>query len=537
MKFFLNASLASTILLATLTESHAQQYAIKQSTADVKGPEHVLLPCSNGDYITITYPFTDDNDPVIVSRFDHTLNQKYSNPIVDLKKIHYRSNLYINSRLALFCNDKDGNVNRYDVDEKTGTLTGSPTSLFTFQAKEDDTKFYTGNAPGKNFHYFVAKQRIKKEKGAILQGVILDQQYGKVTDFNFTTPEDNGDFNKIDFLQSDDGTLYMIYSVNVKTSKDDYTPHAYKVVMVDTKGATRNFPMNGIPKGDLGNMSWSIDGSRLSFTGFIAHEKKKGYSTVFTGSLDFQKKKGSFHQTELGALMTQVPDYLQKVKDNGIPTSVELLRTMKLSDGSHIVILEDNGSYVYQSHYAPMSPSNPGFSSAPASLRMGTMSSYSITYYNRGNLYLIKTDANNIPQWMNIVTKNQREGDMAIAIGTACTIDSKDNVHLFFEDNKKDKAPDTKKPKEVDGLKSKKNKLACVTVDPTGAMTKTFIDVDKPKYRPMLEKSEGDVSNELCFMAIRKHTAFSINHMLNRADYRIGTITINPGAPPALAGN
>ena len=126
---------------------------------------------------------------------------------------------------------------------------------------------------------------------------------------------------------------------------------------------------------------------------------------------------------------------------------------------------------------------------------------------------------------------------MAIAIGTACTIDSKDNVHLFFEDNKKDKAPDIKKPKEVDGLKSKKNKLACVTVDPTGEMTKTFIDVDKPKYRPMLEKSEGDVRNELCFMAIRKHTAFSIDHMLNHADYRISTITITPGAAPALAGN
>jgi hypothetical protein len=537
MKFFLNTTLTVTLLLATLTGTFAQQYTIYQSTVDVKGPQHVLLPCSNGDYLTITYPFTDDNDPVIVARFDHSLNQKYTTKIADLKKIHYQSNLYCNGRLALICNDKDGNVSRYDVDDKTGALSGSPVPLFTFQARENDTKFYTGNAPGRNFHYFVTKQRIKKEKGAVLQGVILDQQYGKLAAFTFTTPEDNNDFNHVDFLQSDDGTLYMIYSVNVKITKDNYTPHTYKVVMVDTKGSTRAYPMNGIPQGDLGDISWSIDGIRLSFTGLLAHEKKKGYTTVFTGSLDFQKRKGAFHQTELAALMAKTPDFLQHFKDHGIPTSVELIRTLRLSDGSHIVVFEDHGQYTYQSHYAPMSPSNPGFSSAPASLAMGTMASYSITYENRGNLFLIKTDANNTPQWANIVTKNQREADMAIAIGTAVTIDSKDNVHLFFQDDKKDKEVDRKKPKEVDGLKGKKNKLACVTVDPAGAMTKMFIDVKKSKYRPMLEGSEGDTPGELCFMSIRKHTAFSIDHMLNHADYHLGTITITPGSAPALAGN
>jgi len=529
--------MASSILLATLTEGHAQQYAIKQSTVDIKGPQHVLLPCANGDYITITYPFADDNDPVTIARFDHTLTQKFSYPIVELKKIHYQSNIFLNGRLALFCNDKDGNVSRYDIGENSGVLKGSPIPLFSFAAKEYDTKFYCGAAPGRNFNYLVTKQRVKHEKGTILQGVILDQQYGKVAAFSFTTPEDNGDFNHVDFLQSDDGTLCMIYSINVKTAKDDYTPHTYIVVMVDTKGGTRTFPMNGIPRGDIGNVSWSIDSSRLSFTGFIAHEKKMGYTTVFTGSLDFQKRKGSSHLTEIGTLMAKVPDYLQKFKDNGIPTSVELLRSMKLSDGSHLVILEDNGSYNYQSHYAPMSPNNPGSSAAPTSLAMGTMSSYSITYYNRGNLFLIKTDPNGVPQWMNIITKNQREADMAIAIGTACTIDSKDNVHLFFEDKKKDKEPDSKKPQEINGLRDKKNRLACVCIDPTGNMTKEFIDIEMSKYRPILEHSEGYVRNELTFMAIRKHTAFSINQMLNHADYHLGTISITPGRIPTLAGN
>ncbi|HEV2480279.1 MAG TPA: hypothetical protein VGS79_11465 [Puia sp.] len=537
MKLFLNATLASTLLLITLTETQAQQYAVKESTIDVKGPQHEILACSNGDYISITYPFTEDNDPLIVARFDHALNQKYSTPIADLKKIHYQSNLYNNGRLALFCNDKDGNVNRYDVDDKTGTLTGSPAPLFTLEARETDTKFFTGNAPGRNFHYFVSKQNTKKETGTILQGVILDQQYGRLAGFSFITPENRGDFNHLDILQSDDGTLYMIYSVNVKTSKDDYTPHTYKVVMVDPKGATRSFPMAGIPKGDLGDMSWNIDGSRLSFTGLLAHERKKGYTTVFTGYIDFQKRKGAFHQTELSTLMPGTPKYMLRYRENGIPTGVELIRTLRLSDGSHVMVLEDKGNYAYQSHYAPMSPSNPGFSAAPASLAMGTMASYSITYYNRGNIYLVKTDAGNTPQWVQLVTKKQEEPDMAIAIGTACSVDNKDNVHLFFIDSKRNKEASCKSPKQVSGLKFRKSKLACVTIDPAGAMTKTFIALEKPKYRLMLEDSEGDVTGELCFMAIRKKTAFSIDHMLNHADYHIGTITITPGAAPALAGN
>ena len=536
MNLIRNATLVGATL-CILTQTQAQQYAIKESTTDLKGPQHELLNCPNGDYISITYPFTDDKDPITVTRFDHTLNQKYSNSIADFKKIHYRSNLYINGHLALFCNDKDGNINRYDIDDNTGSLTGSPSPLFTLEAKEDDTKFFTGNAPGKNFHYFVTRQHTKKEKGMILQGAIMDQQYGKLTAFNFITPEDRDDFNHVDFLQSDDGTLYMIYSVNVKTNKEEYTPHAYKVVMVDGKGATRSFPMAGLPKGDLGDLSWTIDGSRLSFTGLLAPTKKSGYSIIFTGSIDFQKRKGGFHQTELSTLMAQAPDYLKNYKENGLPTGAALLRTLRLSDGSHVLLLEDNGDFNHQSYYAPISPNNPGFASAPAAMRTGTMASYSVTYYNRGNIYLIKTDNNNVPQWVNIISKNQQEADMAIAIGTACTVDSKDNVHVFFMDNKKNTDPNCKSPRQVSGLLYETNKLACVTIDPSGAMTKRFMDIDEPKYRPMLEKSQGDLSNQVCFMAIKKKTAFSLNHMLNHADYHIGTITVTPAANPALAGN
>lgn len=536
MKLFRNATYACTLVLFFF-QTQAQQYALKQSTAKVKGPQQVLLPAPQGDYITITYPFIQDHNPVIISRFDHTLNQKYTNPIAALKKERYESCLYNNGHLTLFCSTRDGAVSRYDVDDQTGALTGSPTSLFNLDAWEVNANWYTGSAPGKNFNYFAAREHRKKEKGSYFHGVIMDQLYGKLADFNFVTPEDAEKVNQVYFLQSDDGTLYVIYSVNVKTDKENYTPQTFKVTMIDTKGAIRNFPLNGLPKGNLGNLSWNIDGTRLSFVGLISHEKNKGYTTAFTGSLDFQKKKGSFHQTELSTLMTNTPDFLQGYKENGLPAGITLRRTIHLSDGSRILLFENEGSDFYQSHYAPMSPSNPGYSSAPMSLQMGTMSSYSITYYNRGNIFLLKTDANNIPQWLDVVTKNQREADMAIAVGTGCTLDSKDNIHLFFMDRKKNTEPDRKSPEEVNGLHYKDNYLACVTVTPSGTMTKQFIDQDQPRYRPMLEKSIGDAPDELIFLAMKKKLAFTEEHILNHGDFHLATIRINTGQPAAMANN
>lgn len=40
--------------------------------------------------------------------------------------------------------------------------------------------------------------------------------------------------------------------------------------------------------------------------------------------------------------------------------------------------------------------------------------------YFRGNVYLLKIDNTNTPQWLEFIQKNQTEPDAPLSIGTAC---------------------------------------------------------------------------------------------------------------------
>ena len=127
----------------------AQSITLKESETSIKGPHHEILPCPGGDYITVTYPFEDEKDPVTVSRFDAKLSQRYTNPIQDLASQHFRAAFYENGRLFLLCNNKEGAVSRYEVNDKTGALTGSPAALFDLEGKEEDVTFFSGSSPDK----------------------------------------------------------------------------------------------------------------------------------------------------------------------------------------------------------------------------------------------------------------------------------------------------------------------------------------------------------------------------------------------------
>jgi hypothetical protein len=528
MSYFRNVTLSLSATLLYCSVTIAQQYVLKESTANLKGPQHEILSGPGGDYISITYPFADDKDPVIVSRWDRSLNAKYSSSLSELSKEHYRASVYGNGRLFLLCSDKDGAVNRYEVNDKTGALTGSATGLFALTGKEEDATFFSGSAPGSSFHYAIAQVHEKKEKGMTLEGVIMDQQCNKTGVFSFTTPEDRDDFEHLDVLQADNGALYLIYNVAAKTSKDDYTPFVYTIVTVDPNGKTGSFALTGLPAGDLRNISWAIRDNGLVFTGFLAHTKKSGYTTIVTGSLDpLQKKIGNLQQTEIASLMTQMPDYVKDMKS--IPIDVRLLRSAALPDGSKALVLEANGGSTYQSHYAPIASSNPAnnmpTTASGRMLNSGMMSSYSINYFNRGYVFLLKVDKANTPQWLDVISKNQQEPDVVLSTGTAFTTDSKGDIDLFFVDNQKNADPVEKSPIQVSGRDYKKNMLACVTVTPAGVMTKKFLDQEDPEFRPMLEHAVSE-TNVVSLMAIKTKTAMSVTHLLNHADYRIATIAV-----------
>jgi hypothetical protein len=151
-------------------------------------------------------------------------------------------------------------------------------------------------------------------------------------------------------------------------------------------------------------------------------------------------------------------------------------------------------------------------------------SSYSMTYHNRGNVYILKLDKTNTPLWLNVISKKQQEGDIVIAIGITCIADNKDNIHVFFYDNKKNIDPASSSPAEVTGTDYKRNVFACVSVARDGKMSKQFIEEKDPEFRFMLEKSVTEINNQFFVMAIKTKKAFTEEHLFNHASFRLSTV-------------
>jgi hypothetical protein len=268
--------------------SRAQQYSVMESNIDLKGPKHDILHCTDGGLITITYPFTDDKEPVTVTRFDAKLSQQYSNEIKDLSHEHYRAAIYGTGGLFLLTSNKDGGVSSYAVAENTGALSGSPVSLFSMDAKEEDAEFTSGSSPDNNLHYIIAQGKHRKEKGEILQGALIDRRGNKIVTFSYTTPEDRDDFKHLDVV---------------------------------LRGRPTAIPLSSLPEGDFRNIAWSLDKhGRLLFTGLLSAKKKTGFTAIMSGSFDpITKKLGALSQTDITPLLTNQPDFVKDLTKKACP--------------------------------------------------------------------------------------------------------------------------------------------------------------------------------------------------------------------------
>jgi hypothetical protein len=195
MKNFRSACVLTFLALSFTSRNSAQQFALKESETTLNGPKHELLLCPGGDYLAITYHYNGDKDPLTVSRFDpKSLSQRYTNNIQELSQQHYRAAMYSAGRPYILCSTKDGAVSRYAINDQNGSLSGSPAALFDLTGKEEDAKFSSGSSADKNYHYLAVREHVKKEKGEVLEGVVLDKQMNKLCSFSYITPEDRDDF-------------------------------------------------------------------------------------------------------------------------------------------------------------------------------------------------------------------------------------------------------------------------------------------------------------------------------------------------------
>jgi hypothetical protein len=524
-----NLLLASFVLLYALC-SEAQNIIIKKSDAEINPAYQELQLCPNGDYIALSSGYS--NDPLVISRFDpRTLTPRYTNSLQEFKKDIYRASAYGGDRLFVFTtNDKEGSISRYEIDDRNGSVTGAPVTLFKVD-KVYDYDYSFGSSPNGQFHYLMAAKYDRKKKTTFLQGVIMDQHINKIGNFSTTIEADRQDltvFTNFSALQADDGLLSIICVGATQSDKTDYRPMSYTLIQIDIKGKVNSAPMEGMPSGALKNFIWTTNGRQLSFMAFqLKNSKSTGFTHFVTAAYDpLQKKCSDIREFELNAILKlppvdKLPDMIKEFQRSGLRWDVGVKKMIPLSDGSKCLILEGSNSLSIMSGFGP-SPYSPATFNTPGA---GTQASAgSIPYYQRLDLYILKMDKNNIPQWFEVFPKWQEEPDHAISIGTAAMADSHDNVHLFVYDHEKDLDAFSPHIYHVYPFRYKSGKLADVMVTPEGKITKQLYEVQDPEFRLRPETAITSQKNVVLLMAIKYHA--SQTHAFESSHYKMATIEV-----------
>ena len=519
MKFFI---LTCLVFLTLATSSYSQQYRVKEADNDSENPSHFLLLTPSNDYIDISGPLPygkSKKTPSIV-RYDSKMKIVYNNPLTELADKKIKAAQYIGNKLVVYWESGENQIGRSFIDDSKGTLEPASSVLFTIQEETAYRFFAFGSSPNGNYKHVFSASYNRKDDGKTFDGVITDNSDKTVRKFTYTTPEDKHSIRMIKSIQSDDGSVYIIYGAIVKKrDQESYKPIEYTILKIPVDGKVAVHQLNDLPEGNIQNLSWQIKGADILFNGLLAKDKKTDFTTFLSGTYDLATGKVITKETELNTLASfrQLDDtYLKKISSKGLPGDIEYDTTIYYKDGSYALIYESNNNYQYQSYFAP---DGSGINKP----------SYSVNFLLRGNIYVIKVSPLNQPDWIKVIPKDQEEPDINLCIGFACTIDEKSNLHFFFYDVEKntEAEPGKHSPARVNTAGKKRNSFACVKLTPTGVANKQFIDIADNDFYISPERSAGIKAGELAYISMRKKgAAFGLVQLLNNAIYHFGTITI-----------
>jgi len=471
------------------TRVSAQTWKLKESGTVLKGSAQEILPLPGGGIVTVTHSHPGKKGPMTISRFDGDLIEIYSVRLSLLGRERYEAAWFYNDTLLLFTIDPAGGLTRYKFDIDNGSLTGQPLPLIGLVGIDQPLKrasFYTGGSPDSAFHYIASVATPKHgtavtpqpETGA-LRGILLDRRGDEVTRFQHPFSSAAG---PVACTQSNDGTLALI-------------SNHYTITTIDPDGSSSSFRLEGLPNDRMHNASWSMDGGTLCFSGWMNESGQTGLTTIVTGCVDLGTRiVFGLHQTEVKTLLTKTPQ-------KGFPDQLTLLRSLPLPDGCRYLLFESSGQHLYQ----------PRFSIALTSLNPSTQA---VCYQSRGDVYVLKLDAANKPEWMNVLSKNQEEWNSVSAIGVGTLLDRENRLHVFFYDNKRNTDATAADVTTFRAGNAQDVGFACISITSEGAMKKQFILPTDNGYRLMPGLAFADNKDEACFLAMRT----------NR--YKVGTIAL-----------
>jgi len=507
--------------LSTFTSARAQTYQLTESGAVLKGPGQEIIPLPGGGIVTVTHPRSGKKGPMTISRFDNDLIEIYSVRLNVLSHERYQSAWFHNDTLLLLTTDIAGGLTRYKFDLDNGSLTGQPlplTGMLGIDQSLKEVGFYTGGSADSGFHYIVSASPRQKASGRDLRGILLDRQGEKVSFFHYPLP--SSAIAPIAFTQAADGTLACIYT-SADKGADRYTVAAFS-----PDGSLTSIRLTGLPGDRMHNTSWAMEGGTLCFSGWMSESGKSGLTSIVTGYVDIGTGiVFGLHQTEVASLLatatpSKTPTGIKPSStarapaQTGLPGELAFLRSFSLPDGSRYLLFEGNGPHLYQ-HRFSLATENPvaamGHTGAFSSLSPSTEA---VCYQSRGNVYVLKIDAGNQPQWLNVLSRNQEEWGRVTAIGTGCLLDRDNRLHVFFYDNKANHDPTSTEVTPFRADDPQDGGFACISIDPEGAMKKQFIHTTDNGYRLMPELAFVDTRDQACFLAI--HTG----------RYKVGTISL-----------
>ncbi|KAA2238839.1 hypothetical protein F0L74_21735 [Chitinophaga agrisoli] len=515
--------LGALCMLSFSITSYAQQYKRQETATDLATTNHHIFMNDSHQYLVVSFPYDEeDGREVSVAAYDGKMKQVYMNKLDQFSRQEYLTGTYNSGGLFLFGKTSAGQVMCTRVDDKTGTAAGAPVTLYTAKEGKFEYGINTGKSADSSHYFNVHAYREKGQEGWTVEGVVMDRQMKVLSPFRYATPETDDEVKTCYYQMANDGTMIIVFKMEQKTQKDNYTPYKYTVVQINSKGKSTTSTLNGLPVGAFSCTSWKLDGSTLRYTGLMAKTKKAGCTHFITGTYDLQAKKTiTTTETELKQLVTpaQTSRYTKDIAEDGLPSDAFLADNISFSDGSRAMVFQTYSSYTYQSYYANVHGGN---SFKP---------SYSVNMKTRGNLYVLRLNADYEPQWIKAVAMDQEEPDLDLHLGATCVPDSKNGLQVFFYDVEKNaSAEPEKRVAKVGASDIKHDKLAAVSISAEGKMKKSFLyDIDESDYHLSPERAFSLVDNQLVYIAIRhKGLSFTARKLFTHAQYHLGTISVQP---------
>jgi hypothetical protein len=188
--------------------------------------------------------------------------------------------------------------------------------------------------------------------------------------------------------------------------------------------------------------------------------------------------------------LTNGEKYYKNIADDGLDIGFTIRNFYFAADSSVYIIYEDG--------YRSMN--NDYFTGSNKNIRLANNSTETKNFL-RGDIVVIKANPKGQAEWVRVISKRQVELDLVVYEGVVAAVDNKKNLHLVFNDNRKNTdAEPSKKPATADIEPIPSTNLFQVTINPSGIVDKQVIYENKGRETYLSPDYSIGVGNEIYFI-------------------------------------